>query len=79
MPVDLPPPTTALGALLVHITGGADSATFQPMNVNFGLFPPLTKTESGRPPKGRDRKAALSARALIDLEHWLGQSRAAAE
>ena len=79
MPVDLPPPTTALGALLVHITGGADSATFQPMNVNFGLFPPLTKTDSCRPPKGRDRKAALSARALIDLEHWLGQSRAAAE
>ncbi|MBM3481068.1 MAG: methylenetetrahydrofolate--tRNA-(uracil(54)-C(5))-methyltransferase (FADH(2)-oxidizing) TrmFO, partial [Alphaproteobacteria bacterium] len=37
----LPPPTTALGALLGHVTGGADSATFQPMNCNFGLFPPL--------------------------------------
>src|ERR1700741_1423191 len=36
-----PPPTTALGALLGHITGGADARTFQPMNVNFGLFPPL--------------------------------------
>ncbi len=78
-PLDSPPPTTALGALLVHITEGAKSATFQPMNVNFGLFPPLAAPESGRPPKGRERKAALSARALTDLEHWLGRSREAAE
>ena len=77
--VDPPPPTTALGALLVHITEGADTSIFQPMNVNFGLFPPLAAPESGRPPKGRDRKAALSARALSDLGHWLGRSRDAAE
>ena len=79
VPVDLPPPTTAMGALLVHITGGAESTTFQPMNVNFGLFPPLTAPERGRPPKGRERKAALSARALADLERWLEPARAAAE
>ncbi len=67
-----PPPTTALGALLDHITGGAEAATYQPMNVNFGLFPPLEAgTDKGRPPKGRARKQALSARALADLEGWL--------
>jgi methylenetetrahydrofolate--tRNA-(uracil-5-)-methyltransferase len=59
-----PPPTTALGALLGHISGGADATTFQPMNVNFGLFPPL----EGR---GRDRRKLASARALADLERWL--------
>ncbi len=61
-----PPPTTALGALLAHITGGADAATFQPMNVNFGLFPPL----EGRVRKA-ERKPAYSARALADLDAWL--------
>ena len=67
-----PPPTTALGALLAHITGGADAKTFQPMNVNFGLFPPLdTKV------KGKDRKQALSERALNDLGFWLGKKEAA--
>ncbi len=70
----LPPPTTALGALLGHITGGADAASFQPMNVNFGLFPELPKTGKIR---GRDRKQALSARALEDLSAWLGNKRAA--
>jgi methylenetetrahydrofolate--tRNA-(uracil-5-)-methyltransferase len=69
-----PPPTTALGALLGHITGGADSATFQPMNVNFGLFPPLENA-----PRGRDRKLALTRRALADLDNWLAPSVAAAE
>ncbi|MEI9991515.1 MAG: methylenetetrahydrofolate--tRNA-(uracil(54)-C(5))-methyltransferase (FADH(2)-oxidizing) TrmFO [Rhizomicrobium sp.] len=69
-----PPPTTALGALLGHITGGADAKTFQPMNVNFGLFPePPPKT------KGKDRKRAQSHRALADLEAWLNPSKAAAE
>lgn len=61
-----PPPTTALGALLDHITGGADSATFQPMNVNFGLFPPL----EGKPPKN-DRKRLLATRALAQVDEWL--------
>jgi methylenetetrahydrofolate--tRNA-(uracil-5-)-methyltransferase len=67
-----PPPTTALGALLAHISGGADAKTFQPMNVNFGLFPEI----AGR---GRERKSALSHRALADLDAWLGAQRQAAE
>jgi methylenetetrahydrofolate--tRNA-(uracil-5-)-methyltransferase len=73
-----PPATTALGALLGHITGGADSATFQPMNVNFGLFPPLEPT-GRRAPKGKDRRQALARRALDDLDGWLGAARRAAE
>jgi methylenetetrahydrofolate--tRNA-(uracil-5-)-methyltransferase len=68
-----PPPTTALGALLAHITGGADAGTFQPMNVNFGLFPPLPVTPKARP----ERKPALAARALADLGRWLGGREAA--
>jgi methylenetetrahydrofolate--tRNA-(uracil-5-)-methyltransferase len=62
-----PPPTTALGALLRHITEGADAKTFQPMNVNFGLFPPL----SPDPGRHADRKPLLSRRALADLDAWL--------
>jgi len=77
-----PPPTTALGALLAHITGGHLSAegdgaarSFQPMNVNFGLFPPLAPVlQVKRGPKGLDRKRALAARALADLDAWLGRS-----
>ncbi len=61
-----PPPTTALGALIAHITQGADAETFQPMNVNFGLFPELVPS-----PRGKDRKKAMSARALVDLTGWL--------
>ena len=70
-----PPPTTALGALLSHITGGhlAAGGTFQPMNVNFGLFPPV----EGRLRK-HARKAATVARARADLGRWLGDDRAAA-
>jgi methylenetetrahydrofolate--tRNA-(uracil-5-)-methyltransferase len=68
----LPPPTTAFGALLAHITGGADEKTFQPMNVNFGLFPPLEKKV-----KGKDRKQAMSDRALADLAAWLDHRQAA--
>jgi methylenetetrahydrofolate--tRNA-(uracil-5-)-methyltransferase len=70
-----PPPTTALGALVAHITGGAEAETFQPMNVNFGLFPPLADI-----PKAKaERKPAMARRALADLDGWLGRPRAAAE
>ncbi|MCG8691002.1 MAG: methylenetetrahydrofolate--tRNA-(uracil(54)-C(5))-methyltransferase (FADH(2)-oxidizing) TrmFO [Minwuiales bacterium] len=74
----LPPPTTALGALIGHIAGGADAETFQPMNVNFGLFPPPVM-EGKRRLKGRDRKRAYTARALADLDDWLGLGQEAAE
>ena len=66
-----PPPETALGALLGHITGGGDAATFQPMNVNFGLFPPL----AGRVGK-RERKRAYSSRALAAVDAWLAGAAA---
>ncbi|HYD04221.1 MAG TPA: methylenetetrahydrofolate--tRNA-(uracil(54)-C(5))-methyltransferase (FADH(2)-oxidizing) TrmFO, partial [Reyranella sp.] len=69
-----PPGTTAMGALLNHITGGADAATFQPMNVNFGLFPPIEGTF-----RGKERKQALAARALADFDRWLAPGRLAAE
>ena len=69
-----PPPTTALGALLGHITGGAEAETYQPMNVNFGLFPPLDTRM-----KKRQRKPAMSKRALADLDAWLGRRSVAAE
>jgi methylenetetrahydrofolate--tRNA-(uracil-5-)-methyltransferase len=62
-----PPPTTALGALLGHITGGADAASFQPMNVNFGLFPPLAEAAARR----IERKPLLVQRARADLGAWL--------
>jgi methylenetetrahydrofolate--tRNA-(uracil-5-)-methyltransferase len=60
-----PPLTTALGALLGHITGGAAADSYQPMNVNFGLFPPI----EGRRKKA-DRKKAYTQRAAADLEAW---------
>ncbi|MGD0190138.1 MAG: methylenetetrahydrofolate--tRNA-(uracil(54)-C(5))-methyltransferase (FADH(2)-oxidizing) TrmFO [Rhizomicrobium sp.] len=75
LPRTVPPETTALGALLNHITHGADAKTFQPMNVNFGLFPDLTA--SGRV-RGRDRKRLLAERALADVDAWLGATRHAA-
>ncbi len=65
-----PPPTTALGALIAHITGGADATTFQPMNVNFGLFPPFEADGTRRRLRGRERKLAYSRRALSDLDSW---------
>jgi methylenetetrahydrofolate--tRNA-(uracil-5-)-methyltransferase len=74
-PAGAPPPTTALGALLNHITAGADTKTFQPMNINFGLFPDVEPQERRR---GRERKHALSDRALADLDRWLGLERDAA-
>ncbi|NBC33897.1 MAG: methylenetetrahydrofolate--tRNA-(uracil(54)-C(5))-methyltransferase (FADH(2)-oxidizing) TrmFO [Alphaproteobacteria bacterium] len=74
---DPPPPTTAMGALLGHITGGAAAETFQPMNINFGLFPPLPAVPGVKPPKGAQRKAQLSRRALADLAVWLNGAGAA--
>jgi len=65
-----PPTTTAMGALLNHITGGADAATFQPMNVNFGLFRPIEGAF-----RGKERKQALAARALADFDRWLAPNR----
>jgi methylenetetrahydrofolate--tRNA-(uracil-5-)-methyltransferase len=80
-----PPATTALGSLLDHITGGhietiePGKRSFQPMNTNFGLFPPLatapTKKPDGTRLRGNEktiaRKQALSARALADLDRWI--------
>jgi methylenetetrahydrofolate--tRNA-(uracil-5-)-methyltransferase len=81
-----PPPTTAHGALISHITGGHLSVTsgdggarsFQPMNINFGLLPPIeapTRDEEGRRIKGKAkglaRKQAMARRALDDFSHWL--------
>ena len=85
-----PPPPTPLGAVLGHITGGdvesddePGKRSFQPMNVNFGLFPPI---EVVRQPgvrmsgveRGRAKKRAMSARALRDVEAWLGGPESAA-
>ncbi|MER0239635.1 methylenetetrahydrofolate--tRNA-(uracil(54)-C(5))-methyltransferase (FADH(2)-oxidizing) TrmFO [Fulvimarina sp. MAC8] len=86
--VSVPPETTAMGALLGHITGGhlaheedGGKRSFQPMNVNFGLFPPLepgaiVKPEGVKRFRGKDKaiakKKALSARALSDFKRWLG-------
>jgi methylenetetrahydrofolate--tRNA-(uracil-5-)-methyltransferase len=64
-PLPPPPPETALGALLGHITGGADAATYQPMNVNFGLFPPLAEEV-----RKKDRKLGYTQRAGAALAEW---------
>ncbi|MDX2210173.1 MAG: methylenetetrahydrofolate--tRNA-(uracil(54)-C(5))-methyltransferase (FADH(2)-oxidizing) TrmFO [Sphingopyxis sp.] len=61
-----PPPETALGALLGHITGGADAASYQPMNVNFGLFPPLADDV-----RKKDRKLGYTQRAGTALANWM--------
>jgi methylenetetrahydrofolate--tRNA-(uracil-5-)-methyltransferase len=63
-----PPPECAMGALLSHITGGADAETFQPMNVNFGLFPELPTQL-----RGRERKRAFAERALAAADAWAGR------
>jgi methylenetetrahydrofolate--tRNA-(uracil-5-)-methyltransferase len=95
-PVSPPPPTTAFGALLGHITGGhitddtpvdagsSKPRSFQPMNVNFGLFPPMdppSHRADGTRIKGKDksfeRKRAMSRRALADLADWLPSMRLA--
>ncbi|MDT9012939.1 methylenetetrahydrofolate--tRNA-(uracil(54)-C(5))-methyltransferase (FADH(2)-oxidizing) TrmFO [Novosphingobium sp. APW14] len=62
-----PPRTTALGALLAHITGDAEADSYQPMNVNFGLFPPVDPDV-----KKKVRKEAYTARAKADMAAWLG-------
>ena len=66
------PRTTAMGALLSHITGDAEADTYQPMNVNFGLFPPLHEV------KKKQRKEAYTSRAKRDLEEWVNGVRLAA-
>jgi methylenetetrahydrofolate--tRNA-(uracil-5-)-methyltransferase len=79
-----PPITTALGALVNHITGGhlsmpGSSGVFQPMNINYGLFPGIetfdTTSPDGKRLKGADKtrskKRAMSGRALADIERWL--------
>ncbi|MCW8915916.1 MAG: methylenetetrahydrofolate--tRNA-(uracil(54)-C(5))-methyltransferase (FADH(2)-oxidizing) TrmFO [Magnetovibrio sp.] len=79
-----PPNTTALGALLGHVTGGADAENYQPMNINFGLFPPADIND--RPPelKGKRmkrgerkkaRKAAVCARGLAALTQWIEDTK----
>jgi len=68
------PATTATGALMTHITGGADAKTFQPMNVNFGLFPPVEGLKSGRRGR-RDRYKAYTDRAKADWLDWLASDR----
>jgi methylenetetrahydrofolate--tRNA-(uracil-5-)-methyltransferase len=65
------PATTAMGALVHHITGGAEAKTFQPMNVNFGLFPPLDNVRGGRRGR-RERYKAYTDRAKADWTAWLG-------
>ena len=88
-----PPPTTALGALLHHITGGhlshedgtSGSRSFQPMNINYGLLPPIDKPPThdtdGRRLKGKERGAAkrrqMSLRALHDLSEWTARTASA--
>jgi methylenetetrahydrofolate--tRNA-(uracil-5-)-methyltransferase len=94
LPIALPPASTAHGALINHITGGhiatidAGPRSFQPMNVNFGLFPPLERVPARAPDGARLRgtaktiakKRALAARALADLDRWIaGDLPAAAE
>ena len=84
-----PPPTTALGALVAHITGGhlEGGGSFQPMNINYGLLPPMEapkKTEAGDKiplkERGRAKKRLMSLRAIEDLRGWLSaETQVAAE
>jgi methylenetetrahydrofolate--tRNA-(uracil-5-)-methyltransferase len=79
-PVEAPPTTTALGALVAHITGGhlaAGAGSFQPMNINYGLLPTVDEApradgvkRPGRLERGRNKKRAVAERALADLEAW---------
>ncbi|MEM1345083.1 MAG: methylenetetrahydrofolate--tRNA-(uracil(54)-C(5))-methyltransferase (FADH(2)-oxidizing) TrmFO [Pseudomonadota bacterium] len=77
LPLEAPPPQTAMGALLAHITQGAEAETFQPMNVNFGLFPPLEAGQrKGRKGK-RERARAYTERAKLALAPWLAADASA--
>ena len=89
-PIMPPPPSTALGALVAHITGGhlgLSGGSFQPMNINYGLLPPMegpTHSADGKrlkpPERGRAKKRLMSIRALADFDAWLsGPVSAAAE
>jgi methylenetetrahydrofolate--tRNA-(uracil-5-)-methyltransferase len=88
-PIETPPATTALGALAAHITGGhlvEGKGSFQPMNINYGLLPPMEApkkdAEGQKIPmkeRGRAKKALMSQRALDDLDAWLGVRALAAE
>ena len=82
-PLEAPPGTTALGALVNHITGGhlEGGGTFQPMNINYGLLPPMEapKTDDAGQKirlkeRGRAKKRLMSLRALRDLDAWLGEA-----
>ena len=89
-PIDAPPATTALGALIGHITGGhldGGKGSFQPMNINYGLLPPLENAAAkrrddgsrmGAKEKGRAKKLAVGERALADLEVWVSGEKAIA-
>ena len=80
-PITPPPPSTALGALVAHITGGhlgLSGGSFQPMNINYGLLPPMegpTHSADGKrlkpPERGRAKKRLMSIRALADFDAWL--------
>ncbi|WGU42133.1 MULTISPECIES: methylenetetrahydrofolate--tRNA-(uracil(54)-C(5))-methyltransferase (FADH(2)-oxidizing) TrmFO [unclassified Phenylobacterium] len=89
-PIAPPPATTALGALIGHITGGhidAGKGSFQPMNINYGLLPPLDAagpkrredgSRIGAKERGRNKKLAMGERALADLDAWVAGAPALA-
>jgi methylenetetrahydrofolate--tRNA-(uracil-5-)-methyltransferase len=89
-PIEAPPATTALGALIGHITGGhidAGKGSFQPMNINYGLLPPLDQagpkrrddgSRIGAKERGRNKKLAVGERALADLDAWVSGAPALA-
>ncbi|HRE61642.1 MAG TPA: methylenetetrahydrofolate--tRNA-(uracil(54)-C(5))-methyltransferase (FADH(2)-oxidizing) TrmFO [Micropepsaceae bacterium] len=72
--LSLPPATTALGALLNHITGGGDAKTFQPMNVNFGLFPDITLEKVKGKERTKEKRKAIAHRAMHDVQAWISGS-----
>ena len=72
------PADTAMGALMLHITGGADAKTFQPMNVNFGLFQPIDTVKGGRK-RRKERYKAYTDRAKAAWVEWIGPQQHAAQ